>query len=70
MDLDNINETTCTVDAWIRQPNEALRTQILSTKLRPRVTLGLDIPNSPWYSEIFNELLSRITDGFDSPNSP
>ena len=46
-DYDIINETAATGDAWIRQPKEALSTQISSTKLHPRVTLGFDSPNSP-----------------------
>jgi hypothetical protein len=46
-DLDIINETALTGDAWIPQPKEALRTQISSTKLHPRVTLGFDSPNKP-----------------------
>jgi hypothetical protein len=46
-DYDIINETASTGDAWIRQPKEALRTEISLTKLHPRVTLGFDSPNSP-----------------------
>jgi hypothetical protein len=42
-----INETAATGDAWIRQPKEAIRTQISSTKLNPWVTLGFDSPNNP-----------------------
>ena len=51
-DYDIIYETTATGDAgtgdaWIRQPKEALTTQISSTKLHPRVTLGFESPYSP-----------------------
>jgi hypothetical protein len=46
-DYEIINETASTGDAWIRQPKEPLGTQISSTKLRPRVTLGFDSPNKP-----------------------
>jgi hypothetical protein len=69
-DYDIINETASTGDAWIRQPIQPLGTEISSTKLHPRVTLGFNSPNSPRDSEMINELLSRMTDGFDSPNSP
>jgi hypothetical protein len=41
-----INETAATGDAWIRQPKQPLGTQISSTKLLPRVTLGFDNPTS------------------------
>jgi hypothetical protein len=47
-DYDIINETASTGDAWIRQPKEALRTEISLTKVHPRVTLGFDSPNKPW----------------------
>jgi hypothetical protein len=46
-DYDIIIETASTGDAWIRQPKQALGTQISSTKLHPRVTLGFDSPNRP-----------------------
>jgi len=42
-----INETLSTGDAWIRQPKQALVTQISSTKLWPQVTLGFDSPKMP-----------------------
>jgi len=46
-DYDIMNETESTGDAWIRQPNQPLGTEISSTKLHPRVTLGFDSPTSP-----------------------
>jgi len=46
-DYDIMNETASTGDAWIRQPKQALVTQISSTKLLPRMTLIFDSPNSP-----------------------
>jgi len=57
-DYDIIYETAATGDAWIRQPKEALRTQISSTKLHPRVTLGFDSQIAPRDSDIINETAS------------
>ena len=54
-DYDIINETASTGDAWIRQPKQALVTQISSTKLRPRVMLGFHSPDNPRDSDIINE---------------
>jgi hypothetical protein len=42
-----MNETASTGDAWIQRPKQALVTHISSTKLRPRVTLGIDSPKRP-----------------------
>jgi hypothetical protein len=46
-DYDIINETAATGDAWIRKPIQPQGTEISSTKMHPRVTLGFDSPNSP-----------------------
>jgi hypothetical protein len=45
-DYDIINETAATGDAWIQKPIQPLGTEISSTKMHPRVTLGFDNPTS------------------------
>jgi hypothetical protein len=47
VDLEIINETASTGDAWIRQHNQTLWPQKSSTKLLRRVTHGFDTANSP-----------------------
>jgi hypothetical protein len=59
-DSNIINETAATGEAWIRQPNQLLGTEISSTKLHPRVTLGFDNPNSPYV--LRNYQRTAITD--------
>jgi len=84
-DYDIINEPASTGDAWIQRPKQALVTQISSTKLRPRVMLGLRNdqrtavtddgwirqPKEPLGTQISStKLHPRVTLEFDSPNSP
>jgi hypothetical protein len=69
-DSDIINKTSATGDAWIRQPKEALRTQISSTKLHPRVTLGFDSPNSPYGTDIINKIASTGDKWIRQPKQP
>ena len=69
-DYDIINEIASTGDPWIRQPNQPLGTQISSTKLRPRVTLGFDSPTAPTDYDIINETGSTGDAWIRQPKQP
>ena len=67
-DYDIIYETTATGDAWIRQPNQRLGTEISSTKLHPRVTLGFNSQPAPRDSDIINETAAMGDAWIRQPN--